>query len=161
MKLQQCKLIIFSNFYCILSCCLNLFLMSNMLFCMYILFIMYICILLYIHVTVLYYILASFQKNKMLMLIGIVNTCKTFLGFAPWKWVFVSHSRVTSILVSHWGFNLITVFQYSWKIVLCQADFPWSFSVICLKLSRLLCTGYKSRWLWQLFEDGWKHLKTF
>ena len=66
--MQQCKLIIFSNFYCILSCCLNLFFMSNMLFCMYILFTMHICILLCIHVTVLYYILASFQKNKMLML---------------------------------------------------------------------------------------------
>ena len=36
--------------------------MSNMLFCMHILFIMHICFLLYIHVTVLYYILASFQK---------------------------------------------------------------------------------------------------
>ena len=36
--------------------------MSNTLFCMYILFIMHICILLYIHATVLYYILASFQK---------------------------------------------------------------------------------------------------
>ena len=29
---------------------------------------MHICIFLYIHVTVLYYILASFQKIKMLML---------------------------------------------------------------------------------------------
>ena len=38
--------------------------MSNMVFCMYILFIMHICIPLYIHVTVLYYILASFQKNN-------------------------------------------------------------------------------------------------
>ena len=36
--------------------------MSNMPFCMYILFIMHINIFLYIHVTVLYYILASFQK---------------------------------------------------------------------------------------------------
>ena len=33
-----------------------------MLFCMYILFTIYICILLYIHLTVLYCILASFQK---------------------------------------------------------------------------------------------------
>ena len=70
--MQQCKLIIFSNFYCILSCCLNLFFMSNMLFCMYILFTMDICILLCIHVTVLYYILASFQKNKMLMLMMLI-----------------------------------------------------------------------------------------
>ena len=68
LKMQHCKLIIFSNFYCIFSCCLNLFFMSNMLFCIYILFIMHVCILLYIHITVLYYILASFQKNKMLML---------------------------------------------------------------------------------------------
>ena len=66
--MQQCKLIIFSNFYCILSCCLNLFFMSNMLFCMYILFTMNACILLCVHVTVVCYILASFQKNKMLML---------------------------------------------------------------------------------------------
>ena len=46
-----------------------------MLFCMYLLFIMHhICILLYIHVTVLYYILASFQKiKKRLMLMLNVN----------------------------------------------------------------------------------------
>ena len=71
--MQQCKLIIFSNFYCILSCCLNLFFMSNMLFCIHILFTMHICILLYIHVTALYHILASFQKNKMLMLMLILT----------------------------------------------------------------------------------------
>ena len=60
--MQQCKLIMLSNFYCILSSCLNLFFMSNMLFCFYILLIMHIYILVYIHVFVLYYILASFQK---------------------------------------------------------------------------------------------------
>ena len=68
----QCKLIIFSNFYCILSCCLNLFFMSNMLFCMYILFIMHICIPLCIHVTVLYTSCTIFWllfKKIMLMLI--------------------------------------------------------------------------------------------
>ena len=62
LKMQQCKLIIFSSFYCILSCCLNLFSCQICFFCMYILFIMHLWILLYIHVTVLYYILASFQK---------------------------------------------------------------------------------------------------
>ena len=43
-------------------------------FCMYILFIMnHICILLYIHVTVPYYILASFQKIKNVLLLCYVN----------------------------------------------------------------------------------------
>ena len=44
-----------------------------MLFCMYILFIMYICILLYIHVTVLYYILASFQKINANVNVNVPN----------------------------------------------------------------------------------------
>ena len=55
--------------------------MSNMVFCMYILFIMHICIVLYIHVTVLYYILASFQKinvnvniNPLLARFGMVKS---------------------------------------------------------------------------------------
>ena len=69
LEMQQCKLIILSNFYCIHSCCLNLFSCQICFFvCIYYSSCMHICILLYIHVTVLYYILASFQKIKMLML---------------------------------------------------------------------------------------------
>ena len=34
-------------------------------------------------------------------IIGTVKICKTFLGFATWMRVFVSHSHVTSIHVSH------------------------------------------------------------
>ena len=59
--MQQCRLIIFSNFYCIVSCCLNLFSCQICFFvCIY--YSSCICILLYIHVTVLYYVQASFQK---------------------------------------------------------------------------------------------------
>ena len=79
-------------------------------------------------------------------IIGRVKICKTFLSFAPWKWVFVSHCQA---LISPQHLSLIKgstqFFQYSWKIVRCQVDFLWSFSVIHLKLSRLLCTGYTLR----------------
>ena len=63
--MQQCKLII-SNFYCIHSCCLNLFSCQICFFvCIYYSSCMHdVCILLYIHVTVLYYILSSFEKIK-------------------------------------------------------------------------------------------------
>ena len=61
--MQQCKLIIFPNFYCIHNCFLNLFSYQICFFvCIYYSSCMHICIPLYIHITVLYYILASFQK---------------------------------------------------------------------------------------------------
>ena len=83
--IQQCKLIIFSNFYCIHSCCLNLFSCQICFFvCIYYSSCMHICILLYIHVTVLYHILASFQKINVNVNVfnveGLVYLCtKKFL----------------------------------------------------------------------------------
>ena len=74
MQHLNCKLIIFSNFYSILSCCLNLFFMSNMLF-------LYVYI---IHHTYMYSSLYTcnctvlgssfFSENKqMLMLLKMLN----------------------------------------------------------------------------------------
>ena len=115
--MQRCELTIFSNFYCILSCGLNLFFMSNMLFCMYILFIMHKCIFLYlfyIDVTVLYYILASFQK------INANFNVNTF-----WK-----HQKP-------FGF-LIFSSRFHWK---CTSSLQKHMSFVCLyaMLSRMLC----------------------
>ena len=102
--MQQYKLIILSNFYSILSCCLNLFFKSNMLFCMY------------IHVTVLYYILVSFQKiknvdvNVIMLIRGIC--CMSVL---PLSCSTDSHSYHYFVILScdliaiYWTCNLINI----------------------------------------------------
>ena len=64
LKMQQCKLIVFSNFYCIFSCCLNLFSRQIWFFvCIYYSSCIYICILLYIHVTTVLYC-SLFSEHK-------------------------------------------------------------------------------------------------
>ena len=96
--MQQCRLIIFSNFYCIVSCCLNLFSCQICFFvCIYYSSCMHICILLYIHVTVLYYILASFQKMKMLMLI-LTQSCNLVLWNMARYFIYSFMSKLELVL---------------------------------------------------------------
>ena len=75
----ECKLIILSNFHCIHSCCLNLF-SCQICFFVYIYYsCMHICVFLYIHVTLLYYILVSFQEMLMFNVLMLEQPPHNFL----------------------------------------------------------------------------------
>ena len=92
--------------------------MSNMLFCMYILFMMHICILLYVHVTVLYYILASFQKIN-------VNVNVNFFIFGRMIATIVTNFRfiislhiVCTFVANHYQLVVFLVFQLDWRVTI-------------------------------------------
>ena len=104
--------------------------MPDMLFCMYILFIiMYICFFLYINVTLLYYILGSFQKinvnvNAMLMFVNIVSV-------SSWKFPHIFFlCSLRKPIGSHWLENvLLELFSLSFFIKWWNSIKPFFFSM--------------------------------
>ena len=116
---------------------------------------MHICILLYTHVTVLYYILASFQKNKMLMLCSNIFCSNILIIYVLVFYVLCfnvlcsnvpcSNALCSSILCFNILFSTVLMFyvlmleysMFSCSGVLCFNALLYS-SVLCAKV---LCSG--------------------
>ena len=117
LKMQQCKLIILSNFYCIHSCCLNLFSCQICLFCMYILFIMhpYMYSSLYTcNCTVLYFSFFS-ENNNINVNVNVIFYQIFMIALQKlWKMFFISSKKLFSFL-RYLSFSIF-ITHFSWYL---------------------------------------------
>ena len=92
--------------------------MSNMLFRMYILFMMHICIRLYVHVTVLYYILASFQKINVNVNVNFFIFGRMFATIVTNFRFIISLHIVCTFVANHYQLFVFLVFQLDWRVTI-------------------------------------------